>query len=261
MNKNKHRVWRFIYKLHRYIGLVSAFILFMLATTGIALNHTEYLNLDSRMLESNAILNWYGIKPNAELKSFATKNHWLTLINQQVYFDQSLLVKNKNNLIGAVETSDFIVIAFNNSLLLLSLQGEIIEQISLPKVKQIGLDYQQSIVIASEKETISSDDGLISWHPHYNRQVRWSKATQTPTFLANPIQSKFRTSSLPMERVLLDLHSGRIFGSVGVIIVDITGIFLIVLALSGCAIWLKHKLRSFRNSLKSKRKKSLNLKK
>jgi len=41
----KNWFWRFLYKLHRYTGLFSALILIMLAVTGIALNHTEDLEL------------------------------------------------------------------------------------------------------------------------------------------------------------------------------------------------------------------------
>jgi len=246
MNLKKNRIWRFLYKLHRYIGLSSAIVLLMLAVTGIALNHTDELKLDSQMIQSDAILDWYAIKPPEHIKSFATKNHWISQINQQLYFDHSLLLKHETHLLGAIETDDFIVAALNNSLILLSLQGELIEQTPLNTIEKIGLTNQQNIVIKSSKNISVSDDGLLSWHPHNGEQVYWSKITKPPESITYNLKNKFRSSILPLERVLLDLHSGRFFGTAGVIIVDISGVFLIILALSGCAIWLKHKFRTLK---------------
>jgi len=245
MKKNNH-IWRFLYKLHRYTGLFSAIILLMLAVTGIALNHTEDLNLDSQMVQSPRLLDWYGINMPNQLKSFATQHHWLTLVNQQLYFDQTLLLKNQNNLLGAIETEYFIVAALTDSLLLLSLQGELIEQMPFTAINAIGLDHQLRVVIKSSDKLNSSADGLLSWQPHNNEQIIWSKTSQLPVQLNQTIKTSFRSSVLPIERVLLDLHSGRFFGFIGVILVDLSGILLIILALSGCAIWLKHKIRALK---------------
>jgi len=241
--KKNNQVWRFLYKLHRYTGLFSAVILLMLAITGIALNHTDDLSLDSQMVQSPRLLDWYGISMPDQLKSFATEHHWLTLVNQQLYFDQSLLLKNQNDLLGAIETEDFIVAALKDSLLLLSLQGELIEQMPFNAIDSIGLDDQLRVVIKSSETLNSSADGLLSWQTHHNEQVIWSKPSQLPSQQKQTIKNSFRSSVLPIERVLLDIHSGRFFGFIGVILVDLSGILLIILALSGCAIWLKHKLR------------------
>ncbi len=244
MKNNKNQLWRFLYKLHRYIGLASAIVLIMLAVTGIALNHTEELKLDSNMVQSPTLLDWYGIKPPDKLTAFATKNHWLSQINQQLYFDESPLLKTQSLIVGAIETDEFIVVALNNTLILLSLDGEIIEQNPYKDVQHIGLNDQLSITLQSNNFTRYSDDGLLSWKTQNDKNIIWSTPGPTPESLRKNIQNKFRSTILPMERLLLDLHSGRIFGAIGVFIVDLCGVFLIILALSGTAIWLKHKLRS-----------------
>ncbi len=247
----KHRIWRFIYKLHRYIGLFSAIVLIMLAVTGIALNHTDSLKLDSRMIQSRTILDWYGIASTQTVTSYATANHILSRAGQQVYFDQNSLAAREYNLLGAVETEQFIVAAMRNSLVLITTEGEIIEQPPMKAIEKIGLGDQQQIVIKSEQGLMASNDGLLSWQPYQNPAVQWSVATQAPDSIIENLRNQSRTSILPLERVLLDLHSGRIFGAIGVFIVDLVGLFLIILSLSGCAIWFKHKLRSFRSFLKS----------
>lgn len=252
MAKNKNQIWHFIYKLHRYLGLSSAIVLIMLSITGIALNHTETLKLDSQMIKSNAILDWYGIKSPQNLKAFATQHHWLTQINQEIYFDQTALLPNERGLLGAVETEEFIVVGLENSIFLLSLQGEVIEQSTFDAIEKIGIDHHQNIILKSNQRLMYSDDGLLSWHPYVKinpkkQMITWSKTSKLPNKIAESIKSNFRSSILPLERIVLDIHSGRFFGLIGVIIVDISGIFLIILSLSGCSIWAKNKIRVLQN--------------
>ena len=251
MRSKSNNKWRFIYKLHRYIGLSNAVILIMLAVTGIALNHTEFLKLDSKMIQSKTILDWYGVEQPEKLTSFHGRQHWLTQVNQQIYFDQTLLIENQGNLVGVVENEEYIVVAMNGLLLLLTLEGDLIEQIALMAVEKIGFDSNQlsNIYVISDKQLLLSDDGLVSWQADTTsdrNKIEWSEKNDLPETIAQQIKSDFSSSVLPWERVMLDLHSGRIFGTFGVIIVDLSGVFLIILSLSGCAIWLKHKLRHFR---------------
>ncbi|MCK5830685.1 MAG: PepSY domain-containing protein [Methylococcales bacterium] len=246
MKSNKNLIWRFLYKLHRYIGLSSAAVLIVVSITGIALNHTEDLKLDSQMIASNTILDWYGVNFSGNLTSFSTQNHWLTQLDQQLFFDDISIIKNKEILLGAIETDEFIVTGLSNSLLLLSLQGELIEQTSFENIEKLGIDAQNNIIIKSNQDFMFSDDGLLSWRSYLNPNnltITWSKSTPPPKVIAQKIKNISRTSIIPLERVTLDLHSGRFFGLIGIIIVDISGLFLIILSISGCMIWLKHKLR------------------
>lgn len=251
MKKNNHQVWRFLYKLHCYIGISSAIVLIMLSITGIALNHTEDLELDSQMIATPSLLDWYGINSPDELLSFSTHNHWITQVDQQVFFDHTALIKSEEKLLGAIETEEFIITALSDSILLLSLQGELIEQNSYKKIQQLGIDSKNNIIIKSKSGVMFSADGLLTWNTYDNKTdqaVTWSKTAPLPSSLSQAIKNTFRSSILPLERVLLDLHSGRFFGMIGVIIVDISGVFLIILSLSGCAIWVKHRLRKSRKN-------------
>jgi hypothetical protein len=146
------------------------------------------------------------------------------------------------------------VAAFNNTLLLLTSEGETIELIPINKIEKIGVNSLHQTIIESKQLTLYSDDNLISWQPYTKRDISWSKPMPLPTLITNKIKKTARSNILPLERVLLDLHSGRFFGNMGVIIVDITGVLLVLLVLSGCTIWLKHKLRSFRSSRRRYRK-------
>ncbi len=242
--------WPFLYKLHRYLGLFSAVILILLSITGIALNHTDDLKLDSRKISSPALLDWYNIGVPEKLLSFSSATHWLTQIDQKLYFDSAFLLKTDSNLIGAVETDDFIVAALSDTLLLITSEGELIEQTEAPlQIEKIALWQQQQVIIQSTEQSLVSEDGLLSWQTlQPDRTIKWSVKTELPAAIKHNIQEDFRSSILPLERVMLDLHSGRFFGWLGVIAVDISAIFLIILSLTGLSIWLRRKIIVFQRS-------------
>jgi len=246
MKKNKASFWRLLYKLHRYIGLLSALVLLMLAVTGIILNHSEDLELDSQFIQSSPVLDWYGIKSPDNILSFKTSRYTLSQLGNKLYLQQQLIFNSATKLLGIIETKDYLVAAFSKSLWLLSLEGEVIEQIPMSAIIKIGTDKHQRVFIQQAQAILYSDDDLLSWKPSSEDKkiVSWSQKIVLPETIKQTLQNDFRGAILPLERVLLDVHSGRFFGKIGVIVVDIAGVLLIILTMSGCLIWFKHKLRS-----------------
>lgn len=245
MKKTSHSFWRLLYKFHRYIGLLTSIVLLMLAVTGIALNHTEDLQLDSRFVQNARLLDWYGIHSPKARRVFKARNHYLSQFDKQIYLDQSVILNTSEVLQGAVANDMFIAVALENSIVLLSEEGEIIEQPEMKALEQIGIDANQNVFIRQAGNIRFSNDGLLSWQEAGEQQIQWSKSDVLPKVMEKAIGQKFRGGILPLERVLLDIHSGRFFGKAGVIIVDVCGVLLIILIFSGCAIWLKHKLRAW----------------
>ena len=249
--------WRILYKLHRYTGITVAVLVIFLSTTGIFLNHTNDLNLDQQFVESDWILDWYGIKAATNIFSFQTKQHRITQIDDQVYFDRKFLRHSSRKIAGAIETERFIVIAFPHILILLTTEGEIIEKINiqefLPRdlnsttgshsIHAIGADQKGYIYLLGNDLQFVSDDGLLSWKQSELSSIRWVKPVSLPGELKTDLSNHYRSRILNKERVLLDLHSGRFFGSFGVYLMDIAGILLTFLALSGSLIWIQHKIR------------------
>jgi uncharacterized iron-regulated membrane protein len=52
------------------------------------------------------------------------------------------------------------------------------------------------------------------------------------------ISHAYRGSGLTLERILLDLHTGRLFGPAGVALINIASILLLVLIFSGIVLWI-----------------------
>ncbi len=245
MKNARKSPWRLLYKFHRYSGLTVAVIAIFLALTGIALNHTEDLQLDSRFVKFSTLLDWYGIDAKTGVTAFKMGDHWVSQRAGQLYFDELALFKSEAPLLGAIAKSEFIVIAQARSLILLTLQGEIIEKIGQPlPVQAIGINEADTVVVKRGNNNYRSDDGLLSWQVDMSESITWAMPSQLPKDLDNQLQQHARQQILPYERVVLDLHSGRLFGNAGVFIVDLSGVILILLAISGSWIWLRHKLKS-----------------
>ena len=245
MKNARKSPWRLLYKLHRYLGLAVSLVLILLAVTGIALNHTDDWQLNSRYIKSPSLLNWYGVNRPSDIRSFQVGKYWISQLDQQCYFNTQPLTTNKHLLLGAISTADFLVLAFENQFLLLSDTGSIIEKIPFDTaVRAIGITGNDTVVIRLDNNIKASQDGLLSWQVTGDLSPQWSQETTLPEPLNTQLQKTHQQHMIPYERFLLDLHSGRLFGLVGIFIVDLSGILLILLTVSGCWIWVRHRLKT-----------------
>lgn len=211
------------------------------------LNHTEDLSLDSHHIESTALLEWYGIKPPASPISYASGKHWISEIDRQLYFNELRLDVENGPLVGALSTGEVIVAAQPQQLLLLTEDGELIEQIGTGQgipgiINRVGLDLQSRLVLQNGEHTFYSDEALLEWFPMENvATVNWANADATPVELQQQLFASYRGDGLSVERVLLDLHSGRLFGRWGVYFMDAVAVIILLLATAGIWIWARRK--------------------
>lgn len=258
MKRARKSAWGILYKAHRYIGLVIAIVVIMLAVTGILINHTDELQLAKRFIGSDWILDWYGVNDPPELVSFQTNRHRITQVEDQIYFDSDLLTRSPQKLRGAVENDQFLVIAFPYLLILLTPEGEIVEQIKMKEslrgnlgefgmhyrdIRAIGTDRQGNVYLDTEDLLYFSDDGLLSWKQPKSPSIQWAKPAVLSSRAKTRLSLSYRSRIFNLERILLDLHSGRFFGEFGVYFIDLTSLLFTFLAMSGCLIWIQHKLR------------------
>ena len=71
--------------------------------------------------------------------------------------------------------------------------------------------------------------------------IEWARAASQPAALAATLAEVYRGSGVSYERVLLDLHSGRLFGRGGEFVVDAAALCLLSLALTGSYMFFKFK--------------------
>ncbi len=218
----------------------------LLVISGLLLNHTDALNLQNIFVKSEKLLEWYHIQPKSQVKSFKVDQHWITQIDSRLYFDQVELADHIENLYGAVRITDGFVVALDESLLILTLSGKIVEGISgtdgVPAgIKSIGLTEVGDIIISAAHGHYRADIDTPEWQEGNESPVNWSASGETPKDLHDELLILYRGKGLPLERVILDIHSGRILGQAGVLLVDFMAVLFLLIAISGAWMWFKYR--------------------
>ncbi len=252
MSRHHRRKQRFklrsFYIWHRYMGVGAALFALIIAITGVLLNHTEDFQFDSAHVKSGWILDWYGIDAPDRLLSFRVNDRHLTLMGEHLYLNRKEIDGEYRDLVGAVYLDELYVVAVSDSILLLTPRGEIVEQLrdedGVPAgIRRIGLNEQGRVVTQGSLDYYQADRDFIRWQ-HWQPGTAdpyWARPDPLDPRLKLSLQQHYRGEVLPMERVILDLHSGRFFGKAGPWIFDIAALLLVLLALSGTWIWLKRR--------------------
>jgi uncharacterized iron-regulated membrane protein len=235
---NRHSLARFIRRWHARLGITAALFFMVLIVTGIALNHTERLSLAYTSIQSEALTRWYGLPAPQLLAVYEAEGEFIA--TPQVWLYQGhRLPEGGGPVIGVVRTPDMLVVATAQTLSLFTPTGERIDSLrgtALPHTPISGLGRTaNAIVLKSPNGLFSSVDG-IAWQAITTEETVWARAqTPDPRTLAHA--NKQLAPSLPLERIVLDLHSGRFFGSYGPFLMDAAALVLLVLSLSG--VWIQ----------------------
>jgi hypothetical protein len=249
---------RSLYIWHRYIGISTALFVIVLTITGLALNHTDELALDSSYIQSDLLLDWYGIDSPDELTSYTSGLITVTAVNDLVFWGNEPLSHISAPLVGLLVYRDMAVIAAGGALSLYTTEGELIEKLDsvagVPAgITGIGITPQDLLAVKTAQGVYLTDENMLEWHRAGNTEVLWSAAAPLPAGLKDSMKKAYRGVGLPLERVMLDLHSGRILGRAGVYLVDAAGVLFLLLAFSGIWLWARRRasVRAHRRKTKT----------
>ena len=242
---------------HRWIGLGSMVFLIFLSITGIALNHLVDLRLDQRYVRTGWLLSWYGIEVPPVHSSYAVAGDRTTLLGERLYFNDQQVAEGITALSGAIAAPQFIVIASDNSLILLTDSGALVERMLLAgqlsgAVQAIG-KVGEAVVLLSDEEIYRADEQFVSFSIASDvsySDVSWSSSSNVPSDQLEVLYDAYRGTGITMARLLADLHSGRLFTRAGPIFIDIVGLLLIVLSVLGTILWLRGRPRRHRTDLR-----------
>ena len=239
---------RLLLLLHRRMGVTSALFVVLLTITGLLLQYSQALKLDTSYIQSSALVDWYGIEEPNISSAFAAGTHHLLQINNQLFFDSQPLTGSFSDLRGVIRTDYGFLVATVDQLLLLTGSGQTIEILTaehnVPRaIERIGVSTDGGIHVQSEGQMRRFDIDELLWPVSEigPAGAHWSTATNAPAELVEQIRAEFTTSVLSWERVLTDLHSGSFFGALGVIVVDVMAVLFLLMALSGLWIWTRRR--------------------
>lgn len=233
---------------HRRLGLTAAVFVLVLAVTGLTLNHTDDLGLDERHLAAGWLLNWYGIEAPHDADSYVLSHGVVTRLGDRLYLDTRLVEQDVGAIAGAVASEDLVIVAVDGDLLLLTADGERVERLGredgLPQgVYGLAVDPANRVLLRSGDGYYRADRALLSWDRVLDSPdpIRWARPGATDEASLAALRADYMGNILSLERVLLDLHSGRIFGPYGPWLMDFAAVLLLVLAVTGIWLWSTRK--------------------
>ena len=240
---------------HRRIGLSVFVVLIFLAISGFALNHSPALKLNKIALSSDWLLSWYGFEP-ASPTGFEVNGHWLyysgdnrLLVNTISSVTDSPATTCNLALRSAAANSDWLFALCSDALILLMPDGQFVEQFTLVD----GLPSNLKVLsVVDEKVYLASDSAAFEFDPQSLVIMPTDQAMQTildrqsperalPEVLAEQLGQSLSGPSISLETVILDLHSGRFFGNFGVLFIDLVGLLVCFLSITGLLAWLNRR--------------------
>ena len=235
-------MFTFIQKWHKKIGTYIALFVVFLAISGIALNHSEKLKLNTTYMKVDWLLNLYQVNPKSEPIGYLSSNNWVVQVSKRIYFNNKEIINDANELVGMVKINDTYVIAYDGKLILLNKEGEILELLTgaegVPAgMTEIGYDEQDNIIIKSAHGYYRVNLDILQWSEYDFINANWSSTSKIAEPLKANILEQYRGTGLTAERTLLDLHSGRIFGKWGVYFVDLIAVLFVFIAITGIWMW------------------------
>lgn len=206
---------RSLYSWHRWLGVLSALFVLLLAATGFVLNRS-----DAWQLGGHAAPRWlqahYGIAAPPPEAALELDGHWFTAYEGWLYYDDRPVTRAAT-MAGVVRSGDTYRVATDRG------------------VATLGAAANP---FADQAQLIDISNDALPDQPR--ARPDWK---QPPAALAEALQRDAEGRALSWERVLLDLHSGRLFGRYGTLLMDCAAVLFVVLALSGITLWLRYQWR------------------
>lgn len=229
---------------HQRLGLTAALFLIWLGASGTVLSRSDQLGFDAMRLRWDWLSAWYGLNAEAPRMGFEAAGHWMAATRENTLLDAREVEPRIPPPIGLVTLAGAdgprLVIGTADSLVITAPDGERIDELRAPilpvdSLRRIGLSADGGIAV-QDYDAYESRDGGNTWLPVLPQSVSWSQPKPLPAGQRRAIE-QFAKPSVLVEQVLIDLHSGRLFGAVGAWVITLVGLLALGLSFSGVWSW------------------------
>lgn len=230
-------------RTHRFIAMVAVLFVIIVTLTGLVLNHADTFGLSSR--GAGFLSSVYGIEAPLPDAAFGAGGIVFASTTETLYADGRELASISGPLRGAVVTATGeIVIATPVEVLLATGTAMLVEHAFVDAGAPIvRLGVADKTIVAETTGKLFAVDTVAMALVDYDKDpavdVAWSVPTTLDEDQTRQISKQALGKVVSWERVLTDLHSGRILPVAGRYIVDLAALSLLYLCFTGVLIWIR----------------------
>lgn len=231
---------------HKRAGLGAFLFMGWLGVSGIALNQSASWGLDAARVDWSWLMAVYGLHAQSPETGFKVGDHWLAVSGEHSILDGKPLSMQVKPPIGIVTSGDsahqILLVASYDGVLLLKPDGSRIDELQaglmLPvsSLQRIGTsEVNPAMAVIEDKDLYGSTDGESWTKIAAKTKVRWAEPAALTADQRKQFE-KYARPSVAVEQLLIDMHSGRLFGRLGPYVIDLVGLLALWLSISG--VWM-----------------------
>ena len=251
----------FYRKWHRRLGFAAALLVINLSITGILLNHYEALGLHQSYITSEWILDAYNVHSpkesncmkvsEPEQSKAKTDEVSVCQVGELIFLNQTFWRKSEAKLIGAHPFNNGIAIITEHFVYYLTKDLHLIDEYNLQEsfenIPLASLVIANQIALHHNAGISIFDSDMEVWEQVSESELDQAVDLVKPVFfeptadLLTELKVSYRHNQITHLTFIQDLHSGRIFGGLMILLTDLTAVVLIILVISGFIAWQRRK--------------------
>lgn len=237
---------------HRRAGLFAFLFMGWLGLSGILINQSPSWGYDTDRIYWSWVMWLYSLEPAPPATGYSAQGHWMAITPEGTVLDARPVIPPiklpLGMVAGPIDGQQLLFIADAQHVAVVTPDGTRYDELRAPilpltSVRRIGfVAAQPGSVVVQDLDAFQSNDGGNNWAPVDPAQVQWSAAVDLPAAERERLLP-FSRPFVTLEHILVDAHSGAIFGRGGVWVINTVGVAAIWLAISGVWMWWRTQRR------------------
>ncbi len=241
-------------KVHTLLGFLVLIPLLNYTITGVLLMHKSDFGLDQKRVKSEWVMSQYGLTFEEEPEAWQFGSEELVAWEGEAVLDETL-VEVEGEIVAMTGVDRGVCIATASKIYFYGKNRKLIETLesglSLPEGEIVSISSMDGMLTVkyADKSVRFVDADLIEYvdfSPSGGKELRSGRKVELDEEQKMKFKQLIIGEGAPMDRVLLDLHSGHIFSWFGKVMADAFALGILGLTFSGVAIYVRKRRRAQR---------------
>jgi len=212
----------FLRLLHKYVGFIFSFFIFVLTITGIMLLYPEQFRLDSTYVSNSYLLKKYKMLSIEDVRKLGESNDEIILIDKSLYFNNTFIDSFEQETKNAFHNkkTNTLIVFLEKKIFFYSLQ-DIDNGIEVLDIKESNLN-EEVLKIGENKNDVLTFGTQSGQFTIINNQIlkatrkietSWLQENEPTPKIAKAYLEIHQGKGIPLHRIITEVHNGKIMGS------------------------------------------------